>query len=357
MRILQVITSLRTGGAEKLMIDLIPKLKTLGIDTELLLFDGIETPFYKDAKALGIKVHSLEEGGSVYSIKKLFKLIPYMKRYDIIHTHNTAPQLFSAIGSIFNPNIKLVTTEHNTTNRRRKLFGFKILDRWMYNKYKHIICISYKAEENLQKYLGKISTKISTIPNGIFVKNFSEAQGSDELEKLAPKSRKIIMVAAFRHQKDQETLIKSLSFLPPRFHLFLVGEGLCLNKCFNLCKDLGVSYRVHFLGIRSDVPQLLHAADYIVMSSHFEGLSLSSVEGMCVGKPFLASNVDGLEEVVNGAGVLFPHQDAVSLSKEILRLENNPDEYKAVAEACYKRALQYDISEMASKYSDLYKSL
>ena len=58
--------------------------------------------------------------------------------------------------------------------------------------------------------------------------------------------------------------------------------------------ELNVSDRVHFLGVRTDVPTLLKAADIVVMSSHFEGLSLSNIEGMAAGKPFVASDVDGI---------------------------------------------------------------
>lgn len=100
MRILHVITSLQTGGAEKLMVDLLPRLKNKGFDIDLLLFNGAYTPFRRAIEAKGIKVFDLGESGSVYSPKKLLMLISFLKKYDIVHTHNTAPQLFAAIGSV-----------------------------------------------------------------------------------------------------------------------------------------------------------------------------------------------------------------------------------------------------------------
>ena len=118
MKILHVITSLRAGGAEKLMVDLLPKLKDKGFDVELLLFDGVDTPFRRELERKGIAVFDLGKGGSVYSPLKLVKLIPFLKRYDIVHTHNTAPQLFAPIGSMLR-SVNLCTTEHNTSNRRR----------------------------------------------------------------------------------------------------------------------------------------------------------------------------------------------------------------------------------------------
>lgn len=356
MKILHVITSLRTGGAEKLMVDLLSRLRDKGLDVELLVLDGTETPFRREIEASGIKVYDLGIGGSVYSPIRLFKLIPYLRKYDIVHTHNTAPQLFAAIGSVL-CSVVLCTTEHNTSNRRRCWTWYAPIDRWMYNRYRKVICISQKAEENLRKYLKHCKSDICTINNGVDIAKYCGALPSDELDRIAPGGRKIIMVAGFRWEKDQDTLIKAFKYLPENFHLFLVGDGVRRKELESLIATENLTTRVHLLGIRTDVPQLLHAADYVVMSSHFEGLSLSSVEGMSVGKSFLASDVDGLREVVKGAGVLFPHKDAKTLADEILKLEEDSHYYSTVAARCYRRANEFDISRMVENYSEIYKSL
>ena len=356
MKILHVITSLRTGGAEKLMVDLLPRLKARGLDVDLLLFDGTDPPFRRDIEAAGIRVFDLGTGGSVYSPVRMLKLIPYLRKYDIIHTHNTAPPLFAAIGGMAASAI-LCTTEHNTSNRRRRWKWYASVDRWMYNRYRRVICISKKAEDNLREFIGTSRAEILTVNNGIDVARYASAEPSPELEGIAPGSRKIIMVAGFRWEKDQDTLIMALKELPQRFHLFLVGDGVRRPELETIVRVENLADRVHFFGLRTDVPQLLHAADYVVMSSHFEGLSLSSVEGMSVGKPFLASDVDGLREVVKGAGVLFPHGDSKALANEIMVLENAPEKYISVADACRQRASQFDISKMVEAYAELYKSL
>lgn len=356
MKILHVITSLRTGGAEKLMVDLLPRLKANGFDVELLIFDGTDTPFRREIEAKGIKVHHLGIGGSVYSPLRMLKLIPYLRRYDVVHTHNTACQLFAAIGRLFGAG-QLCTTEHNTSNRRRKWGWYARIDRWMYNRYKKIICISGKAEENLRAFIGRTKAEICTINNGVDVARYAAATPSAELEAIAPGSRKMLMVAGFRWEKDQDTLVRATAMLPDRFHLFLVGDGVRRPELEALVREQGVADRVHLLGLRTDVPELLHAADYVAMSSHFEGLSLSSVEGMSVDRPFLASDVDGLREVVQGAGILFAHQDAAAFAREVLALDQSPEQYRAVAAACRRRAARYDISEMANGYTTIYTTL
>lgn len=356
MKILHVITSLRTGGAEKLMVDLLPRLKDKGHDVDLLLFDGTDTPFRRAAEEAGVKVMDLGRGGSVYSPVKFFKLLPYLRKYDVIHTHNTAPQLFAAICNVVG-RAKLITTEHNTSNRRRAWKWYAHVDRLMYDGYRKVICISQKAEDNLREYVGETRADILTINNGVDVARYASAQASPELERIAPGSRKVIMVAGFRWEKDQDTVIKALKELPEDFHLFLVGDGVRRPELESLTSELSLESRVHFLGVRTDVPNLLHAADYVVMSSHFEGLSLSSVEGMSVGKPFLASDVDGLREVVKGAGVLFPHQDHKALAWHLKAIDADKQLYMDISKLCYDKAKLYDISRMVESYSELYNGI
>ena len=353
MKILHIITSLHTGGAEKLIVDLTPRLRKIGHSVDVLLFDGRDTPFKQQLAASGITILESSNGGSVYNPLHIFKLIPIIQKYDIIHTHNTAPQLFTAISNIFCKKI-LITTEHSTDNRRRTLWWYKPIDRFMYNQYKEVICISDQAEENLQNYIGKCQANITTIYNGVDVQKYATAHPSNDLNMIAPNCKKIIMVAGFRYQKDQDTLIRATALLPKKIHTFLVGDGERREVCENLAISEGVADRVHFMGIRMDVPELLKAADYVVMSSHWEGLSLASIEGMSVGKPFLASDVDGLHEMTINAGILFQHQNAAQLAEKIMMLDESPSKYQQIAQQCADKAKLFEISIMVRKYNELY---
>jgi glycosyltransferase involved in cell wall biosynthesis len=78
---------------------------------------------------------------------------------------------------------------------------------------------------------------------------------------------------------------------------------------------------------------------------------------MACGRPFVASDVDGLHDIVNGAGLLFPEGDDKELANQIQYLCEHSDEYNKVALRCQERARQYDISIMAKEYLGLYKEL
>lgn len=353
MKILQVITSLRTGGAEKLIVDMVPLYQEQGYQVDVLLFDGSETPFKKQLRDKGVTIYQLGEGGSVYNPLYIFKLIPFLRKYDIVHTHNTACQLFTAIAGLFSSTI-LVTTEHNTSNRRRNWKGYKILDQWMYSRYQSVICISDKAYDNLQQYLGS-DKSLRVIYNGIDVNLYRVAEADSSLKR----GKTIVtMVAGFRPQKDQDTLVKAFQYLPAdQYELWLIGDGKRRSDVENLVNELNLSDIVRFWGIRNDVPVLLKSSDIIVMSSHYEGLSLSSIEGMSVGKPFVASDVDGLHEVTLNAGILFPHGDAKALADIILHLHEDPVYYQQIADRCLHRAAEFDIHKTVDQYLSLYNTL
>ena len=348
MKILHVITSLRTGGAEKLMVDLLPRMKAKGHEVDLCVFDGVRTPFYEELESKGVKVIPL--GYSVYSLFNICKLVPLMRGYDIVHSHNTACQYFVALASFFSK-CKIYTTEHNTSNRRRNVW-WRMLELWMYGRYDKVVCISELTKKNLIQHIGiSFEDKCVIIYNGIDLKTFAGISSSPITNE-----KKVLMVSAFREQKDQKTLIKAMKELPSDYVLELAGGGdeRLIDECKQLVHELQLDERVEFMGVRTDIPSLLAESDVVVLSSHYEGLSLSSLEGMASGKPFVASDVEGLRDIVSGYGVLFPHGDSKVLATEIRRLCEDTVYAKQVAVRCQARAKMFDIEVMVQNYLNLY---
>lgn len=357
MKILHCITSMSTGGAEKLVSEIVPLLREKGYEVDVCLFDGVETAFKQVLKDAHVTIFSLGENCNVYNPIFIFKLFKLMRHYDVVHTHNTAPQLFAAIASMI-CSAFLVTTEHNTSNRRRKWRWYAWIDKWMYNRYNKIICISDSTETNLRTFINEKSNKICTIYNGIKVDRYVSALPCDKTQITKCPDRKVVaMVAGFRYQKDQDTLIRAMKYLTVDAELWLIGDGErrpCIEQCI---KDNHLSERVRLLGIRSDIPSLLKAADIVVQSSHWEGFGLAAVEGMAAGKPVIASDVEGLAQVVEGAGLLFPRGDENELAKIINDLLTNDSYSQQVADKCWERAQMYDLQRMVDSYNELYRSL
>ena len=360
MRILHVITTLDVGGAERLMVDLLPLLKNYGDDIDLLLFNGKESLFKKELKSKGVTVYELscEEGYAdhreVNNPLNILRLREYLSHYDIIHTHNTACQFYVPLASkIFHSKAKMVTTEHSSNNRRRSKWWFKPIDKWMYSQYDAIISIADQARANLVNYIGTGLKNICTIQNGVDTNRFNRPVKDISNQECFV----VTMIAGYRNEKDHETVLRAMRLLPDNYRLNLVGRGEKELGLKSYSKELGIDSRVAFMAPRMDVPSVLEDSDIVVLSSHWEGLSLSSIEGMASGRPFIASNVEGLRDVVGGAGVLFPHGDEKALAQAIKDLCENPIHYRNVAISCQNRAKNYDISKMAEAYHNLYESI
>lgn len=358
MKILHIITSLNIGGAEKLMVDLLPRLKQRGVEVELLVFVGNRTMFYDQLEREGVKITALAEKGGVYNPLHIVRLYRFLRnnRFDVVHTHITAPQFFAAFIAMI-CSLVLVTTEHNTSNRRRNWKWYRLVDRWMYSKYSRIICISDATENNIREYLGyeSFDKRFLTVYNGVDVDRYVNAL---PISDYYTDKKVITMVAGFRYQKDQDTLIRAMQHLPrEEYELWLVGDGERRDELENLVASFGLNGQVKFWGIRVDVPSLLKSSDVVVLSSHWEGFGLAAVEGMSVGKPFVASDVDGLNDVTRGAGLLFKQGDDKQLAELIESLMSDSEYYNRIATQCMKRARQYDISRMVEGYIGVYKEL
>lgn len=361
LRILHIINSLNSGGAEKLLVEVVNRMASLGQQADVLLLSGRKTHLFDLFDTTQrIQVHVLEGVSNIYNPSCILKIRKFLgtHSYDVIHVH-LFPSMYWAAGArkIGTPMKTLVYTEHNTTNRRRKLYLYKLLDRFMYRAYDRVITISDAVDASLKAHVGSRFNHLVKIYNGIDLEKITQALPYSKTEMgIKAEDIAILQVSSFTPQKDQQTLIRAMRGLPESHHLFLVGDGPTREKSKALAASLKLEDRVHFMGIRSDVPRLLKTVDLVALSSHFEGLSLSSVEGMASGKPFLASDVPGLTEVVQNAGILFPDGDHETLAAEIRGLMADPTRYREVAGRCQEKSLQYTIQRMVDRYLELYRT-
>ena len=357
MKVLHVITSMRTGGAENLVAAMLPRLRTAGIEPSLALLDATPTPLLSRVEDAGIEVFRLGRGlRSVYNPLHIRRLASLMQngRFDIVHTHNSTPQFFARWARPGN-GPKLVTTEHNTSNRRRGIPGFHIVDLDMYRAYDAIVCCGEAVMTALlERHPSLASHKhIEVIANGIDLTPYISL-----MPPYPPADRvEILMVSAFRPQKDHVTALRAIAMLPPRFHLTLAGDGQLLKQTMALAESLGVADKVCFAGNRTDIPSLYSGAHIALLSTHYEGLSLGCIEAMASGRPFVASDVRGVREITSGVATLTPEADPFALAEAINRVADNYTAALPLASAARAKATIFDIENTVKQYINLYTAI
>ena len=348
MRVLHVISSLEIGGAQRLLSDLLPIQKQKGIDVSLLVLKSEDNAFSKKVADAGVPIISL----NVKSFRNpflAFKVRKVIRQYDVVHAH-LVHALYICSLAARGLKTKMVYTEHSTSNNRRGKAYLRPIEIYIYGRYDKLISISQQTQDALQDWLQSNDGRFVVINNGVDTKAFANIH-----KEVIPKS--LIMVSRFASSKDQETVIRAMKELDDDVTLRLVGDGDNLEHSKQVANEIGVSNRVQFLGARSDVAELI-AESYIgIQSSNWEGFGLTAVEIMACGKPVIATDVDGLKQVVEGAGLLFKVGDYKALSRMVKELIDNKSQYDLKAEKSIKRAEEYSVEKTTNKYIKTYKEM
>ncbi|MDM1066147.1 glycosyltransferase [Myroides odoratimimus] len=357
MRILHLIDSLNIGGAERLLIETIPYLVSHGYTVDVALLNGEKTSFYKKLETLKeCKIISL--GFRYYDLSYFFKLKKLSKEYDIIHVHLFPAQYYIGILKYLKLiKNKIIFTEHSTSNRRLQSSFFRIIERPICGQYDTIICITNEVKKVLLNYSIVKEDRIVIIENGVNLKKIRSSKGLDRKDfGYSISDVLLIKVAGFRREKDQDTVITSLVKLPINYKLVLVGDGERRSQLEHLVKELKLDDRIVFLGVRDDVYDLMKMCDIVVLSSHWEGFGLVAVEAMASGIPLIASNVEGLAQVVDGGGLLFEKGNVNDLVEKILSLEE-VEFNRQIRYNCSEKAKQYDVKMMIDKLIKVYETV
>lgn len=363
MKILHVINNLATAGAEKLLTEMLPEMTGLGVNAHVMISNNINNSklFEDRLQKAGVKILNLNKNFyNPFQIIDIARLIN-KGRYDIIHAHLFPSQYWLALASFLTKHkAYYVKTEHSVFNERKAFAILKPLEIFIYNRYHSIIGITDQVTENLQSWLGR-TKGFTTIHNGVNLREIKEAQNQVDRLKykfLEPLNYNILMVGRFDGvHKDQTTLIKALVKLDKRFIVYFAGDGPYKDAVLLLAKELGVEERVHFLGIRNDVYALMHLVDLNVLCSKQEGLSGVTLESLASGRPFIGSDVSGIQEVVPSHDYLFPPENPDALSDKIREISSNKALEKYLISEAHSHIKKYDISHMIQSYMTIYRSI
>ncbi|NMF47261.1 glycosyltransferase [Pseudoalteromonas arctica] len=329
----------RLGGVQRLLVDLMT-LQHNEFKFEVILTKG-ENEYTDELQALGVDVYHKKNLGLSGIVKRLNKA-------DLVHAH-----LFPSIYIALLSKAPTIVTEHNPHYRRRDLPLIKVLERFLYKKFKKIVCISEGVRTEFLKTIKINPAKTYVIHNGVNLERFPQKA---KLLSLNKQVIKIGMVGRFAPQKDIKTLIKLMTLLNSSFELHLAGDGDLRQEYEAYCKSSSVDNKVIFHGQVNNIPHFLGSLDIYVQSSHWEGFGIAVVEAMAAGLPTFATNVEGLNNIVL-ADALFEVGDAITLANKIQSLVNNIDVYNQTSEAVVRQAKHFSINNTAIAHSAIYNEV
>jgi len=325
IRVLQMVTWLGVGGAERLVL---MAATGLGNEFETAVCCFSERGLFADeAERHGIRVWCLGTFPSLRHPVALLRLYRLIRRYapDVVHTHLQAPNLYGRLAAIAAGVPVVIASEHNvyTTKARR----YVAVERWLARRTTAIVAVSEQVRRFLADQLRMDRSAIQLVENGIAIEPANQDRVAALRGRVAlPAGRlAIVTVASLTPKKGHGDLFQAVPLLVSRgvdCALLLAGDGPERPRLEALAASLGIEDRVHFLGVQPHVADVLATADLFVLPSIVEGLPLAMLEAMAAGAPVVATAVGGVPDViVNGdSGLLVAPRSADAIADAVARL-------------------------------------
>ncbi len=343
--VLHVIDSISGGGAEKIVRDLVKK-------------NNSKINFIQDYYELSPHKFSIIK--FIIRTFYLFKRIKFLKKkgYQIIfHAHLTKAIYLSAFARLYK--CKIVITEHNTWNKRRK-FKFLIpFEYYIYHNAEFVISISNAVKDNLLKWLrnkNTDNTKFKVIYNGISDNYIKSKKKILENKKVV----KLLIVGSLTHQKGIDlslNLLRNLKF--ENWTCNIVGDGPEKQNLIKLTKKFNLENRVQYKGYIENINDIYSDSDILLITSRWEGFGLVAVEALLAGLVILWSKVPGLNEVLESCdtAIKFDLLDQTDFEKSLKLAINKLKNQPFTSEKSHKHGLLFSTDRMAKGYNTIYQGI
>jgi glycosyltransferase involved in cell wall biosynthesis len=325
IRVLEVLATLKRAGAEQVAVALARGLDRQRFETALVsLFDPFPGGLEPALEEAGVRTWHLGKRRG-FDPRMYPRLARVMREYapDVVHTHSYVLRyVLPVVGRR-----RVVHTVHNLADREVDWIG-RMLHRLAFRRKVAAVAIGPAVARSFRAVYGRDPTAV--IANGIDGERYRRpearapwrrAHGFHEDDVL------YVSVARLDPQKNPLGLIDAFARTfrgEAHRHLLMAGTGSLAERARRLAAERGLERQVHFLGVRSDVPELLSACDVFVLASLWEGSPLAVLEARAAGLPVVATSVGGVPELVGEAGVVVPPGDAGALAEALRREPGKP---------------------------------
>lgn len=355
MKIVQVVTQMESGGAQRVAMLLHEAFLNQGYDAEVW-FLYLKRPTYKNFP--GVKVLLAHNPLGLDYFKILSDLQSWLRAHQpdvfITHTHyaNVIGQIIARLCSI----PRRIAVQHNPVQTYPKIA--KWAD-WILGStafYSTNIAVSQVVVDSVINYPEVYRKTLIKIYNGIPLLECqnSRLQVRSQLG-LLENTPLLVNVGRLARQKNQATLIEAILHLPEA-HLLLVGEGELRDELQKKITKLGLDKQVHFLGElkHEDVLILLSASDVFVFPSLYEAMPMALVEAMGLGLPVVAGDIPAMREVLGDAGIIVPSNSAEEIASAVQQVLNSSKLANSMSNCSLERAKIFSIEKMVESYEQIF---
>lgn len=361
MKILYVITGLAQGGAERVVCDLADKMYQRGHSVKIAYLTGdvLTKPRYQEIELIKINLNSLLLFPLAYI--KLSKIIKNFEP-DVVHSHMVHANIFTRLIRAATPIKKLICTAHNSyEGGRLRMLAYRLT----HNLADLTTNVSNEAVQAFIEKKAVPDSDIITTYNGIDLSRFfynSEAKNKilNELN-ININSYLILAVGRFSEQKDYPNLLHAFKILKNKcigdIKLIIAGDGELRSEIEKIIDELDLKQDIYLLGRRSDISDLMSAADLFVLSSKYEGFGLVVAEAMACRCPVVATNSGGVSEVIGGYGAIVKPCNPLLLAHSMGEALSMPDSKRLeIIESGYEHVQKkFNLNNIINVWEGIYR--
>ena len=366
MRVLHVAKVTGIAGAENHLLVLLPALRALGVDAEVVLLQEPGRPVAQLVRAFlaaGVPTFELAINMDLdpWLVGRLARLVRSRGAH-AVHTHGVHADLYGRLCLQGLDGMLLLQTRHND-DRFRRLWIMRLLNQWLARRCVRIVAISDAVREFVCAVEGIPPRKVERIYYGLDAAPAPQNVVDLRTELGWAGAPLIGFVGRLTGQKGVDVLLNAFAIVHralPTARLLLIGDGPQRATLAALAGGLQISAAVHFAGWREDARAQMAALNVLAIASRWEGFGLVTLEAMQAGVAVVASRVSALPEIVldGETGLLVPAANAAKLAAALLALLQDPQRAMQLGENGRLRAAQlFTVKQMAVQHAALYLSL
>ncbi len=366
MRILFLSTSMGMGGADSQLLSAAQELRRRGHEIFIISMTPLG-PMGLEARKVGLFTESLQMRRGIPDPRGLMRLARFVRswRPDVVHSHMVHANLLARAVRFLAPVPALVSTIHNINEGgRARMAAYRLTN----GLVDHMTIVSEAAANRFVEDRIVPQRLLRVIPNGVNIDHYRNVPPEirESLRRLLGLTGSFVWLAVGRFEtaKDYPNMLRAFARVRERraeAHLLLVGRGSLQEETEALVRELGLADSVRFLGVRSDIPEVMSAADGYVLSSAWEGMPMVLLEAAAAGLPTVATRVGGNHEVVRDGetGFLVPPSDDAALTEAMLKLMALPvSERRAMGDAGHHHVRShYGLGRVAERWEELYREV
>lgn len=365
-----IIHSLKGGGAERVVVNLLKGLSRRDFSITLLLYEGIfDYLLPENAEVITLDIRSSRNilkttRGFILKIISIARLIKKNKP-DIVFSLLSDTNVITILArSLSGVHSKVIVSERNhpTLSLKNDLYGgiTKFLMRYCYPKAERIIAISQGIKKDLLENFNLPGGKIEVIYNPVDIAEI-ERLSAEEINHpwFNDELPIIISIGRLTKQKGHSYLIKVFSIvrqsLPCR--LIIIGTGEEEETLVNMVNALGLKNDVEFLGFQRNPFKYMARSSLFISASRYEGFGNVLVEAMALGLPVISTDCpSGPAEIIEHGknGILVPTENEGRLERTILNLLTNDELRRKLSSEAKIRAQYFALNKRVEQYSDVF---